>query len=94
MATSDQDIAALRDDLASLKRDMLGLIEHLKAGATKSAQTASDQVNDDAKRIFDSVAASGDWSAKAIADKVEAQPIAALLIALGIGYVAGRVLSR
>ena len=31
---AELDLAAFRDDLAALKRDVAGLIEHVKGGAT------------------------------------------------------------
>ncbi len=94
MSTTDTDLAALRDDFAGLKRDVLSLMENLKSDATVRARVASGQVSDGAQQIFDTVSAGSDWSAKAIGEKVEAQPVAALLIALGIGYIGGRVLFR
>jgi hypothetical protein len=40
------------------------------------------------------VVAEDERSAKALRRQIEAQPLAALLIALGVGYIGGRVLSR
>lgn len=91
---TDPDLAALQDDLAALKRDVSNLLEHLKIGATNNAQSAAERVEDGAQRIYRNVAAEGDRAAKAIGRQVEEQPLVALLIALGIGYVGGRLLSR
>jgi ElaB/YqjD/DUF883 family membrane-anchored ribosome-binding protein len=88
------DLAALRDDLAMLKRDVTGLIEHLKSGAANGVENAADHLDDGARRLSRNVAAEGERSAKALGRQVEAQPLAAILIALGVGYVGGRVLSR
>jgi ElaB/YqjD/DUF883 family membrane-anchored ribosome-binding protein len=104
MSTStnpDPDLAALRDDLAALKRDVAGLIEHLKAGATEGAQSAVEgaqsaveHLQDGAHRLCDSVAAEGQREAKVVCRQIEEHPLLALLIAVGVGYIGGRVLSR
>jgi ElaB/YqjD/DUF883 family membrane-anchored ribosome-binding protein len=86
--------ANLQDDIAALKRDVAGLMEHLKLGATAGVQSASDQIDDSAHRVCRSVSAEGERAAKAISRQVEAQPLVALLVALGVGYVGGRMLSR
>ncbi len=91
---TDPDLAALQDDLVALKRDVSNLLEHLKAGATNGAQTAAGRLDDGAQRVYRNVTAEGDRAAKAIGRQVEEQPLVALLIALGVGYVGGRLLSR
>jgi ElaB/YqjD/DUF883 family membrane-anchored ribosome-binding protein len=88
------DLAALQEDIAALKRDVTNLIEHLKAGATGGAQSAAAQLDEGARRLYSSVAAEGERSVKAMSRQIEEQPLVALLIALGVGYVAGRLLSR
>lgn len=91
---TDPDVAALQDDIAALKHDLSSLLEHLKIGASNGAQTAAGRLDDGAQKIYRNVAAEGDRAAKAIGRQVEEQPLVALLIALGIGYVGGRLLSR
>ena len=92
--TTDHDYAALREDLTSLKQDMVNLMTHLKSGVSATAQNTTGQLNDSARQILDQVTAGGTWSARAIEEKIEQQPLAALLIAAGIGYLGGRLLSR
>ena len=87
-------IAGLQDDIAAMKRDVSSLMEHLKLGATSGVQSAADHLDDGAHRICRNVAAEGEWAAKAVCRQVEAQPLVSLLVALGIGYVGGRLLSR
>jgi ElaB/YqjD/DUF883 family membrane-anchored ribosome-binding protein len=91
---NDPDVAALRDDLAALKRDVTNLIEHLKTGATNTAHGAAAQLDDGAQRLYRNVVAEGERSVKAMSRQVEEQPLTAMLVALGIGYVAGRLLTR
>ena len=90
----DPDAATLRDDIAALKRDVTSLMEHLKAGATGGAQSAAAQLDEGAHRLYSNVAAEAERSAKAIGRQVEEQPLVSLLIALGVGYIGGRFLSR
>ena len=87
---SDADVAALQEDVAALKRNVASLIEHLKAGAASSAA----QLDEGAHRLYRSVAAEGERSVRAMSRQVEEQPLTALLIALGVGYFAGRLLSQ
>jgi hypothetical protein len=97
MSASDKSepaIAGLQEDIAALKRDVASLLEHLKLGATTGAQSAAGHLDDGAHRVCRGLAAEGERAAKAVSDQVEAQPLVALLIALGVGYVGGRLLSR
>ena len=87
-------VAGLQDDSATLKRDVASLIEHLKLGATTGAQSAAEQLEDGAHRICRGVAAEGERAAAVVCRQIEAQPLVALLIALGVGYIGGRLLSR
>jgi ElaB/YqjD/DUF883 family membrane-anchored ribosome-binding protein len=91
---TETDLNALRDDLAALKNDMASLVANMTATATSGAQSAASQIDQKARDMYRSAAAEGDRAAKLVGQKVEEQPITALLIALGIGYISGRMLSR
>lgn len=93
-ATSNPDLAALQADLAALKRDVGDLMAHLKATAAASVQGATASLEDGASKLLRSITDEGERSMKAIGQKVEDQPVMALLIAFGIGYLGGRVLPR
>lgn len=92
--TTEADFATLRDDLAGLKSDVAALLGHMKADAGTGAQAAADKVNDGARRLLDTATDQGGASINAISRQIEAQPLAALLIAVGIGWIGGRLLSR
>lgn len=92
--TTDPTLIALQEDVAALKRDIANLLAHLKTGASEGAQSAADRIEDSATRLYRSAAAEGCKSAKALGHQVEEQPVIALLIALGIGYIGGRLLTR
>jgi hypothetical protein len=90
----DPIFATLPDDIAALKEDVASLIGHLKLGATKGAQSAAKDLDQGVHRLSRKASAPGDRSAEAIGERLEQHPLAALLIALGVGYAAGRLLSR
>src|SRR5581483_653415 len=76
MSTSNDDnpdLAALRGDLAILKRDVTGLIAHLKSGAANGAENAADRLDDGARRLYRNVVGEGERAARALGRRVEAQ---------------------
>ena len=91
------DIEAIVEGIAALKRDLAVLADHLKqAGANGGKRPALESIaelTDQAEAICARVAAHGQRTAKSIGHAVEEQPIAALLIAFGVGLISGRVLS-
>jgi ElaB/YqjD/DUF883 family membrane-anchored ribosome-binding protein len=98
---TDTDLNALRDDLAALKSDMANLISHLSDRAANGAQSAANSaqsafgvVDERARDALRNASAEGDKALRAVGQKVEEQPVTALLIALGIGYISGRLLQR
>jgi hypothetical protein len=91
---SDHDIARVREDLVILKRDVASLIEHIKGGATNNVQNAANQVERHVLSLRQEAGAQGERSAEAVRVFTEQQPLVALIIAAGIGYVGARVLRR
>ena len=69
------DIEAIVDDLAALKRDLATLMSHLKTdalnGASEAAQSAVGRIGEQAESIYESLAAQGKRSGKAIGRQVE-----------------------
>ncbi len=91
---AEMDLAAFRDDLAALKQDVASLIEHVKGGAADKVQNTAEQIDRGARGICHDVSAEGERSVKAVGAWVEKQPVLALLIALGVGYVGARAFLR
>jgi hypothetical protein len=91
---AETDLAAFRDDLAALRHDVSSLIEHVKGGAADKVQNAAEQVDRNARSFCHEAGAEGERSAKAVGAWVEKQPVLALLIALGVGYVGARAFLR
>ena len=92
--SSSSDIEQLKQDLTALKADVASLVGHLKAGASNGVESAVNQIDEGAQTLYRNVGAEGGRAMKAISDQVEQQPLVALLLALGGGYVGGRCLSR
>jgi hypothetical protein len=90
----DADLTILQTDIDALKRDVASLIEHLKTGVTHGVQSASARVDGGSRRLYRAAAIERDRALKAVGDQVEKQPLVALLIAVCVGYVGGRVLTR
>jgi ElaB/YqjD/DUF883 family membrane-anchored ribosome-binding protein len=92
------DFDAVVRDLAALRRDFAALIGQMKSGAFQGANDGAENVlgelGDRASRLYDSVTAQGQRSAKAIGRQVEEQPVMSLLVAFGVGFVASRMLIR
>ena len=90
----EPDLAMFREDLDALKRDVATLIDHMKAEATNTVQNAASEVERRVTSLSQQVGAEGDRSANAINLFVQNQPLVALAMAVGIGYVGARVLRR
>jgi len=91
---TDPSLIALQEDVAALKRDIGALLAHIKTSATSGAQNAAEQIGDGANRLYRDVTTEGCKSAKALGHQIEEQPVLALLVVLGLGYIGGRLLTR
>ena len=90
----DSDLQQFREDLGALKRDVASLIEHMKGGAANTVQNAAGEVERRVRSLTEQAGAEGDRSAKALQVFLQNQPVLALTIAVGIGYLGARVLRR
>lgn len=92
------DFDAIVSDLAVLRQDFADLMSQMKSGALKGANGAAEnilnQLGDRAGHLYDSVTAQGERSVKAVSRQVEERPVASLLVAFGVGFIASRLLSR
>ena len=88
------DLAALRADLAALQRDVGALVSHLQSDATTTMQGAAAKLEEGAGKLLRNITDEGGRSMKAVGQKIEDQPLLALLIAFGVGYLGGRTIGR
>ncbi len=97
-AGSPPDLETIVSDLASLRRDLATLMEHVKAGtiggANGLARDAADRLSNEGRRLYDNLSAQGERSVKAIGRQVEEQPVMSLLLAFALGFIGSRWLSR
>ena len=92
------DIETIGDDLAALRRDFASLMEHLKTGAINgagdSARLAASKLNDEAHQLYGKLASESTRSAQALSRRIEAQPIASVLVAFAAGFLGSRLLAK
>ena len=88
------DLAALQDDILSLKKDVATLLNHVQKEAVSGARGAVDRLEKQAELLYRTVAAEGHKQADVLSHKIEDQPLIAVLVAAGIGYLGGRLLAR
>jgi ElaB/YqjD/DUF883 family membrane-anchored ribosome-binding protein len=88
------DFDAIVGDLAALKSDFGALMSKMRSSTLDGAENALDQLGERAGRIYDRVAEQGERSVKAVGRQVEERPVISFLIALGIGFIASRLLIR
>lgn len=91
---SKPDLETIQNDIAAVKRDIATLMSHLKIGAKDGISEAAGQIGGEAARVYEALAAQGDRSAQAMGRHIEERPIMWLFVALVVGFVGGRVLSR
>jgi hypothetical protein len=95
MSTSmklDSDLELFRKDLGAVKRDVANLIEHVKGGAASTVQIAGGELKRRVRNLRQQSGAEGDRTARAFNLFLQNEPLVALSIAVGIGYVGTRVL--
>lgn len=88
------DLAALQDDILALKKDVATLLTHLQKETVNGAKGAVDRIEKQAEHLYRTVSAEGHKQAEVLSHKIEDQPLTAVLIAAGIGYLGGRLLAR
>lgn len=89
-SAAEIDLSQLVADVQALKRDIAALAGHSRGAAADAASALGAE----AQRLYDNVAAQSRQQAEALGHQVEDHPLASLLIAFGIGFVAGRILPR
>ena len=97
MDISKKDIDAVLADVAALKRDLTKAIARFKdttEDGVGEAQDYVEEIRDELAGLYKDASKRGQKTMKSVGRKVEDQPVAALLIAFGIGFVLSRLISR
>lgn len=96
-AEPGSNLHAIKSDIAALKRDLAAVVRGMKVDFSAEIAGAGDavgQIGDEAQRIYENLAAQSERSVKAIGRQVEQRPVTLLLLAVAIGFLGSRMLSR
>jgi ElaB/YqjD/DUF883 family membrane-anchored ribosome-binding protein len=95
------DVRVLRDELAKLRADIATLAKDLRslglaaAGtAQRAAETEGERVRTDIDEALSALRRRGEEALRDAKASVEERPLFAVLIALALGFILGRVLDR
>jgi len=92
------DFETLANDFATMRHDIAALASKLKSdgsnGVSDAMHDAVGQLSDRATELYESLAAQGKRSVRAVSEQVEEKPLMSLLVAFGVGFVASKLLSR
>lgn len=97
MDISKKDIDAVIADVAALKRDLAKAIARFKENTGDTVEDAQDfveEISNELAGIVKDASKRGSRTMKSVSRKVEDQPVAALLIAFGVGFIISRLISR
>ncbi|TVS10354.1 MAG: DUF883 family protein [Wenzhouxiangella sp.] len=89
-AATEKDIKELKQEYASLKSDLAEMSETLSSLARDGVAEGRERVRGAARQSRKQAEEAWD----AMESEIEERPITSLAIALGIGFVLGKVLSR
>jgi ElaB/YqjD/DUF883 family membrane-anchored ribosome-binding protein len=97
-AETGPEAKRVADDIAALKQDMASLIKQMKGAAMREANRfghdTADKISDRASDLYETVSDTGRKSADAITAHVEEQPLSSLLIAFAAGFIFSKILTR
>jgi ElaB/YqjD/DUF883 family membrane-anchored ribosome-binding protein len=95
------DLDALKDDLARLREDFGELAHTLKDLARSGAGAARERLDQGAHGVVDEIRSllermrhTGKDAVESVEERVQKNPLAGVLIALGVGFLLGKLLER
>ena len=92
------DIQVIKDDLATLKRDLVALFAHLEASGVDGAGgvmlKAAGRMGGETVRFCDTVAAEAQTRSRELCAQVERRPLAMVLAACALGVFVARMGER
>jgi ElaB/YqjD/DUF883 family membrane-anchored ribosome-binding protein len=90
----DNDTQAIRDDIDALKRDMKDLLSHVKNAAQTGTADTMDTIAGQVSAAGDRTQAQAAAAMTAIQRELGEKPLLALGMAVFVGYLGGRLLTR
>jgi ElaB/YqjD/DUF883 family membrane-anchored ribosome-binding protein len=92
------DLDTLREEFAEMRHTIEALAAKLKSdvgnGASGAMHDAASQLSDRATHLYENLASQGKRTVKAVSDQVEEQPLASVVVAFAVGFVASKLLWR
>ena len=84
----------IADDIAALKDDVAVLVRQMKDLAGRVGQDAADSISDQAADLYETVSETGRRNANKVTAHIEEKPITSLLVAFAAGFVFSKILTR
>ena len=95
------DVGAMRDELAKLRTDIATLARDLRSlglaaadSAQRAAETGGERVRTGMDEAVSELRRQGEETLRGAKASIEERPLFAVLIALALGFILGRVLDR
>ena len=85
-----KDAATVKDDLTTLKSDATQMAAHTTQEAIEAVRHGAQSASEMARSVGDSAK----QCHGALADKVKQRPTASILLAVGVGVIAGKLMAR
>lgn len=86
-----KEIKALRDDLTSLMATVSDYVGRQASHASEAAHETFEGVKETLKSTASEARRRGEIAASELEDMIAARPLTSVLVALGIGYVVGKL---
>lgn len=83
------EVADIKSDAAALRDDATSLLSRVKADGSELASKVGHQISDTASETYESLKTSTRKQADKLEAKVHADPLKAVLMAAGVGFVVG-----
>lgn len=84
----------LRSDVMNLLNDAMGVGKHGAANLKDSVQSTASDAYDSTKERLEDWQLRGEEQIEALGKKIGDHPVQSALIALGVGFILGKLLSR
>ncbi len=88
------ELAKVRADIAALAKDLRGLGLAAAGTAQRAAETEGERVRTNMDEAISDLRRQGEETLRGAKASIEERPLFAVLIALALGFILGRVLDR
>jgi len=99
--TEENEFEAIREELAKVRTDIAGLVDDLRnlaattaSTAKRTAQARGEDLREQIDKEFEELLKRGGKTINDAQARIEQRPLTAVLIALFVGFVIGRIFDR